>query len=335
LALAGAIGFLKLALGIACDLRALAPVAAVAVLSCQQLSAAQPITAEMASRPGSITLKYRGKPVLVYEFAPYTYKAYVKELYTLRGDNVLRDAPHDHLHHHALMYGIKVNGVNFWEEISGSGVQRVVRTADPVSGTSPDGLPQAVLTQELAWVQAVDAFLPATNAPSLLNEIRTLTLTIDDKAGEVALQWRSRFTVGTKTNTVVLTGSNYHGLGMRFLQELDSVAVHISPAGKPDLSNSRQDVTAFPWEAVVFDAPGKPATIALFGAPGNARGNPRFFAMRTAFPYLAATQGLDQEPLVYRAGDTFELNYLVTLYPEMKTAEALSERARRFTSQTN
>ena len=88
------------------------------------------------------------------------------------------------------------------------------------------------------------------------------------------------------------------------------------------------------WEAVVFDAPGKPATIALFGAPGNARGNPRFFAMRTAFPYLAATQGLDQEPLVYRAGDTFELNYLVALYPEMKTAEALSERARRFTSQT-
>jgi len=30
---------------------------------------------------------------MVYEFAPYAYKAYVKELYTLRGDNVLRDAP--------------------------------------------------------------------------------------------------------------------------------------------------------------------------------------------------------------------------------------------------
>ena len=303
-------------------------------LALQMASAAPPITAETASRPGQITLKYQGKPVMVYEFAPYAFKAYVKKLYTLRGDNVLRDSPADHLHHHALMYGIKVNGVNFWEEISGSGVQRVVRTAEPVSGTSTDGLPQAVLTQELAWVQAVDAFLPATNAPSLLNEIRTLTLTIDDKAGEVALHWRSRFTVGTKTNTVVLTGSNYHGLGMRFLQELDGVAVHISPAGKPDLSNNRQDVTAFPWEAVTFDTPGKPATIAVFGAPGNARGNPRFFAMRTAFPYLAATQGLDQEPLVYRAGDTFELNYLVTLYPEMKTAEALSERARRFASQT-
>jgi hypothetical protein len=296
--------------------------------------AASPITVESASQPGQVTLKYQGKPVMVYEFAPYTYKAYVKELYTLRGDNVLRDAPHDHLHHHALMYGIKVNGVNFWEEISGSGVQRVVRTADPVLSKNPSGLPQAVLVQDLVWVPAVDAFLPLTNAPSLLNEVRTLTLTIDEKAGEVAVQWQSRFTVGTKTNTVVLTGSNYHGLGMRFLQELDGVAVHISPAGKPDLSNSRQDVTAFPWEAVVFNSPGKPATIAMFGAPDNARGNPHFFAMRTGFPYLSATQGLDQEPLVYRAGDKFELNYIVTLYPEVKTPEALSERARRFTSQT-
>ena len=83
----------------------------------------------------------------------------------------------------------------------------------------------------------------------------------------MALQWRSRFAVGSRTNTVVLTGANYHGLGMRFQQELDRVAVHVSPAGKPDLANGRQDVTAFPWEAVVFDVPGKPATIAMFGSP--------------------------------------------------------------------
>jgi hypothetical protein len=42
---------------------------------------------------------------------------------------------------------------------------------------------------------------------------------------------------------------------------------------------------------------------------------------------LSATQGLDQEPLVYRAGQTFALNYLITVYPEVKTAEALNARA--------
>jgi hypothetical protein len=312
----------------------LALMAAVGGLTLQLASAAQPITAETASYPGRITLKYQGKPVMVYEFAPYTFKAYVKELHTTRGYNVLRDSPFDHLHHHALMYGIKVNGINFWEETSGAGVQRVARTAEPVVGTSRDGQPQAILQQDLVWTPAADAFLPLTNTLPLLKETRTLTLTIDEKAGEVALQWRSRFAVGSRTNTVVLTGANYHGLGMRFLEELDGVALHISPAGKPDLANGRQDVTAFPWEAVVFDVPGKPATIAVFGAPQNARGNPRFFAMRTGFPYLSATQGLDQEPLIYRAGDTFEINYLVTLHAEVKSAEALSERARRFTSQT-
>lgn len=293
-------------------------------------AAAQGLRAGTDSRPNRITLSFRDKPVMVYEFAPDRYKPYVKELRTLRGENVLLDAPSDHLHHHALMYGIKVNGVNFWEEISGSGVQRVIRTADPELSTDRDGLPAAILRQELAWVPAADAFLPVTNLPVLLKETRTLTLTIDEKASEVALLWHSRFAVGNRTNTVVLTGSSYHGLGMRFLPELDPVATHLTPAGPPDLANNRQDVSAHPWAAVRFDAPGRPATIALIGAPANARGKPHFFAMRTPFAYLSATQRLDQEPLVYRAGDTFELCYLITLYSEAKTAEALAARARRF-----
>jgi hypothetical protein len=293
-------------------------------------AAAEGLRAETASRPDRITLSFRNQPVMVYEFAPDRYKPYVKELHTLRGENVLLDAPADHLHHHALMYGIKVNGVNFWEEISGSGVQRVIRTAEPELTTDGNGLPTAILRQELAWVPAADAFLPVTNLPALLSESRTLILTIDEKASEVALCWHSRFTVGNWTNTVALTGSSYHGLGMRFLRELDPVAAHLTPAGPPDLDNNRQEVSAHAWEAVRFDAPGRPATIALFGAPGNARGNPHFFAMRTPFAYLSATQRLDQEPLVYKAGETFEIRYLVTLYPEVKTAEALAARARRF-----
>ena len=50
--------------------------------------------------------------------------------------------------------------------------------------------------------------------------------------------------------------------------------------------------------------------------------------MRTAFPYLSATQGLDKEPLVYKSGDKFQLNYLVTVYPGSKSPEALTTRSR-------
>ena len=74
---------------------------------------------------------YNGTPLLVYAFDPQKYKPYVKELRTIRGDNVLRDAPFDHLHHHALMYGIRVNGINFWEETAGNGVEKVVETTEP------------------------------------------------------------------------------------------------------------------------------------------------------------------------------------------------------------
>ena len=291
--------------------------------------AAERLVAETASRPTQWMISYEGKPVLVYDFNPQKFKPYVQALNTLSGYGVLRDSPWDHLHHHALMYGIRVNGVNFWEETTGCGVQKVVESRPPEILQSASGLPQARLTQVLYWLAPEDAFLPNTNAPALLIERRTLTLTVDPEKRETALLWDSEFEVGPRTNVVTLTGANYHGLGMRFLQELDALAVHLTPEGNPDLSNSKQDVSAHRWEAITFSHPEKPATIALFGAPNNARGDACYFAMKTPFAYLSATQGLDREPLVYRRGDRFQLSYLVTLYPEVKTAEALTERGRQ------
>ena len=110
--------------------------------------------------------------------------------------------------------------------------------------------------QVLYWLAPEDAFLPNTNAPALLIERRTLTLTLDPKQQETALHWKSEFEVGPRTNTVTLTGANYHGLGMRFLQELDPLAVHLTPEGSRTLSSGKQDVSAHRWEAVVFDHPG-------------------------------------------------------------------------------
>lgn len=49
---------------------------------------------------------------------------YVAEFSPPDGGNVLRDAPPDHPHHHGLMYAVKVNGLSFWEEISGSNFPR-------------------------------------------------------------------------------------------------------------------------------------------------------------------------------------------------------------------
>jgi hypothetical protein len=269
---------------------------------------------------------------MVYAFGPQQFKPYVKTLNTLEGYGVLCDSPADHLHHHALMYGITVDGINFWEETTGCGVQKVVESSLPVIEQGAGGVPQAKLTQLLYWVAPQDAFLPNSNTPSLLIERRTLLLTVDPDKRETALHWQSTFEVGTRTNLVTLSGANYHGLGMRFLKELDPIAVHLAPEGRLDLSNNRQDVSSHPWEALIFDTPAKPATIALFGRSTNAPSSDHYFAMKTPFAYLSATQNLDREPLVYRRGEHFQLNYLITLYPELKTAETLVERSQKWRS---
>jgi hypothetical protein len=295
-------------------------------------SAAGLSLAESGSQPTHWTLDYEGRTVMVYTFDPQRFKPFVKALNTLAGYGVLRDSPSDPLHHHAIMYGITVNGINFWEETAGCGVEKVVESPPPVLDRTAGGLPQARLTQLLYWVAPQDAFLPNSNTPSLLIEHRTLVLTVDPGKHETALYWQSAFEVGTKTNLVTLSGANYHGLGMRFLKELDPLAVHLAPEGRLDLSNNRQDVSPHPWEAVIFDMPARPTTIALFGGPTNARADDHYFAMRTPFAYLSATQNLDREPLVYRRGERFELNFLVTLYPDLMTSEALAERSRQWRS---
>ncbi len=91
---------------------------------------------------------------------------------------------------------------------------------------------------------------------------------------------------------------------------------------------SRSQAASTLWSAVSFDRPGAPATIALFDHPSNARSPSVFFSMKRPFAYLSATQAIDKEPLIYRTGDKWELNYLVTIYPEAKAKEALDARAK-------
>lgn len=290
-------------------------------------SAESPLRLAAGIATNAWIVSHKGQPLLRYIFNPRQYKPYVAEFSAPGGRNILRDAPADHLHHHALMYAIKVNGLNFWEEVSGNGVERVVETSASVTGGA------ATLRQVIHWLAPQDAFLADTTPAALLVEHRTLVLTVDATTREAALEWKAEFAVGKKTNEITLTGAAYHGLGMRYVQELDAFANHNYAGRKPNLIN-RQEVSSTKWAAVSFAAPDRPATIALVPHPANARGDGVFFSMLSPFAYLAATQGLDQEPLVYHSGDKFTLRYLVLLYPEVKPTEALETRARSWREST-
>ena len=56
--------------------------------------------------------------MLSYRHAGTKFKPYVERLFTPKGVQVLRDAPHDHVHHHALMLAFGLNEeLDYWGEV--------------------------------------------------------------------------------------------------------------------------------------------------------------------------------------------------------------------------
>jgi len=104
-----------------------------------------------------ITISSGSRPVLSYKYGKVPFKPYVRELFSPAGVNVLLDAPHDHLHHHALMYAVTVEGINFWEESQRPGRQQHRSFADAKSRQSTKGEIPGIREQLdwLAWTKSL------------------------------------------------------------------------------------------------------------------------------------------------------------------------------------
>ncbi len=256
-----------------------------------------------------LEVRFREQPVLLYSMAVTNYKPYVKELRTPGGRNLLLDAPPDHLHHHGLMYAITVNGTNFWEEQTDPSVQRADIPARFVN-RMPDGRWKALFRHRTAWLAGQHRQTTNLAALALLFENRTLSLVVDTNANEILLHWRSDFTVGRGAETVRLSGTAYHGLGMRLAPDFNLKARHLNSENAPYSAEQKWDVTPARWAAVLGHQGTDPVMAAVFASPKNA-GESRFFSMLNPFAYLSATQGLDEKPLTYQRGEAFRLDYLV------------------------
>ena len=280
----------------------------------------------MQPERGLLEWRFNGRKIATYSFASNQFKPYVRELRSLRGDDVLRDAPADHLHHHGLMYAVRVTGVNFWEETNQPGHERHVELLAHGTGRNARGLPQASCTELIHWVPHVDHTRADTAPVALLVERRTLTLTVDENAEEVALAWHADFEIGGGTNRVTLHGSDYNGLGLRLPAAWDHAALHVNSGDTPYPSGGKPGAVPARWGAVSHTVDGRGVQVALFARPRGQAGTNSFFAMTEPFTYLSATQGLDQSPLEYRAGDRFSLDYLVLVCPVTRNPAQLEER---------
>ena len=294
------------------------------------VNAALPLAVEVEPSGAGLTIRFHDRSLLVYACAINQFKPYVRALYTLRGENVLRDAPHDHLHHHGLMYAITVGSTDFWQEQTMPGIEKPVGSLSHKTSTNADGLPEAQFAQTIHWLAPADKAAADSAAVALLLERRTLTLTVDEKNEEVALRWQAAFQVGGNAGKVTLHGSEYQGLGLRLPQSFDHVARFQNAADLPYTATNTHCVIPAQWTTVAGLMDGRDVMLAMFGDPRLAPAGAPFFSMLDRFAYVSATQGLDKKPLEMSAGDKFSLDYLLAVYPAHKSHDFIQHRYERW-----
>lgn len=243
---------------------------------------------------------YGGKQMMLYRFGEVPFKPYVQELRSPAGVQVLRDAPADHLHHHAMMFAIGVDGVDFWAETPGCGKEVHTSNSIQMNGARPG----------LGWiVEKIDWMGPGGKLLEEERWIETYPL-----SGATMLTWRSRLTRPEGMTAAKLTGSHYFGLGARFAETMDKGSRFVYADGKPgEVVRGDERLTAGKWCAVQGKADGKPVTIAMFDGAGNPR-PVAWFTMGEPFAYLSATIRLHEQPMELKAGQTMNLLYGVAVW---------------------
>ena len=273
------------------------------------------------------------RPLLVYRYNNVPFKPYVRQLFSPAGVNILRDAPADHLHHHALMFAVKVDGVNFWEETPAAGKQIHQSFTDVKADTKTDvkndklfETRQAGFTEHIHWTNPKQELL--------IKERRTIEVRQGTDLGATLLTWQSTFELPDGKESATITGSHYHGLGMRFVKSMDTGGQHLNAAGKPGIIfRGDEKLVRATWSAYTADADGKTVTVAMFDHPQNPRHPATWFTMTAPFAYLSATLNLYKEPLKIVSGKPLVLRYAVAVWDGKIEADRIEKLYRQWTAE--
>lgn len=256
--------------------------------------------------PETATILVDGEPVLRYRYEGVPFKPYVDLATTPSGVNILRDAPHDHLHHHGLMYAIMINNTNFWEEAREPGVQ---------GHRAFTGL--ACKANNTYFISALRWTGHEANPPVDVTETRRIAW-LGDHDGARLLHWQTRFLADSPST---LGGAHYHGLGMRFLESMDAGGTfRVEGNAEGEQVRGTEYLTPGKWAAYTAKADGKTVTVAMFDAPENPR-PALWFTMTEPFAYLSATINLHREPLEVEG--EFVLDYGVALWDGEASVQAI------------
>ncbi len=243
--------------------------------------------------PGGTVRTWNGSNWFHHQWKAGPFKPCVDVLCTPTGRNILRNSPSDHVHHHALMFALRVDDVNFWEESEptfGKQLPISYRSEVEVGSTLPDHLRDIL---ELNWTDA--------QGKIRLCERRTIeTRASTPDCPATMLTWTSQLSLPTDVESVTLGGDHYYGLGLRFHSSMDRDGRFFSSedaVSEPVRGDER--LTRCRWMAYTAKLEGEPVTVAIFDTPENPA--PMLaFTMGDAgghFAYLAATTDLWRKPV--------------------------------------
>lgn len=292
----------------------LLPVAAMLGLLCSIPAAAEEAATKITGKRLSIlrdrenVIVREGDQLLLrYRYGGVPKKPYVAEMTSPGGANILLDAPADHLHHHALMFAWGVDGVDFWGEADGAGLQ-VHKAWEALRVDSRRGAERAVLRERLLW--------QTPGGKVLLEEKRRLTIPAAAKGGPRILIWQADFTPGKNaTAPRTIAGSKYFGLGMRPIRAMDKGGRHFNAAGGEKVAGTNGKRAA--WSAYTAQVtPDKKVTVAMFSDPANPRHPCEWFTMgeKDAFAYLSGTLGVGTKPLKLEPAGTLSVRFAVAIF---------------------
>ncbi|MDR2643167.1 MAG: PmoA family protein [Planctomycetaceae bacterium] len=263
----------------------------------------------------TVLLKSGESIVADYCYKNVPFKPYISKLRTPSGYNILRDAPYDHLHHHALMFAVNVNGCDFWAENSTKCGKQITISIKPKSDNATEEL-----QSELEWQDG--------NAKLLLREQRRISVLRGD--GVVFLNWQTKLIAADKDVELDKSNHYYAGLGLRFDQTMDKGGRFFSDSestNKFESIRGDERLTECKWMAYTAKLDGKPVTVAVFGYLDNPVPT-LAFTMGNAgksFAYLGISHNLHRKPVVIKSGDTLELNYLVAVWDGEPTPETIEK----------
>ena len=291
-------------------------IVALVALNVSAIAATAPPAINVKRDKAVVTVTSSKGMLLEYRYGGTLFKPYVRQWATPGGVQILRDSPHDHVHHHALMFAIGAGGVDFWSENTTCGRQ-VHRSFDGVKTVQTAAGSGVMIVEHLDW--------QGPDKAGVLAEKRTVRLDTSQPQGASLLTWQTALTPAEGRKSVKLHGSHYFGLGMRFVVPMDKSGRFFNPTGKAGKTvRGTERLVAAPWCAYTAKADGKTVTVAMFDHPGNAR-RALWFTMTGHFAYLSATTNLWKQPVTLPAGGTLELVYGAALWDGETKAGAIDK----------